>query len=923
MPPRPRRSAASTSYAHLLQPLQLSSSGSSSDSDTPAQAADGAPKPKKRKRKPVYIPEDSSGSEFELPDKQDGKGSGADAAASDDDDDDDDDSAALDDDDDDLGSGGSVSGASGLSGSIVGGSPGPGRGGRGRGRGGRRGGGRTGGRGITAATEPQHAVVVTAGATATRKGDAGALPPRATVPVKHPYTALGSQHSYVGPLASMAPARRLADAGGKGKARSFAAGEAADPLVLTDDQVHGLLETWTGSPFGVEKDEVWDFGWLPRRYEREGDSIRERPRWGGWYDEVKVPEIGTVPESDRTAYLPTQVYSNRPAPLFAPSVPLAGSNGEAPAGADSAADSSAPGTPGPLADELPVPPPEFGAAVAGPSDTQMQDSAASTSGSVRLRVGKVLAKGVDTGEEVLELARFETKRLDEVVHRKPGHIFNAGGPISSVKWAPRPDGPADKEYVLVATSSDPEAPLRHVPSSSSSSPSRSALQLWSVPASSATDFSPRTAEDAQDRMRLETVLCLPDGMGDARSVEWCPMGGTGKPSGEDASAKPDKDKGKGKGKGKGKQKEDAMDVDGDEDTATDARDKLGIVAAAFADGSVGIFVVPRPEDARERAGVAADSEEPAYITISPALRLRLPDTTCFSVAWGSHEVLAVGCMNGYIAVWRVGAALRAGKAPERPLRPTHYYPTHAGLIRALVFVATPPPSLLDREQHDFDAPPTGLLSAGYDGSTILSDLRDPSGNCTVLAHDRGPFCTVDFSPATGLAYSHDQEDRAKGFGLKPTYLGNESRISVHRGHIWSVACSTHHPFVLSTSSDGSAMFTSGIRSMRKRRVRGHFCHKLFRLEYERETGEVRMWDNLDVEFRQALDPGNPYGKSKPAAAISSATETSTSAWPLEQAVTAGAWHPALNRAPLCATGTALGIGRVDWTEGTVAFGKAK
>lgn len=296
MPPRPRRSAASTSYAHLLQPLQLSSSGSSSDSDTPAQATDGASKPKKRKRKPVYIPEDSSGSEFELPDKQDGKGSGADAAASDDDDDDDDDSAALVDDDDDLGSGGSVSGASGLSGSIVGGSPGRGRGGRGRGRGGRRGGGQTGGRGINAATEPQHAVVVTSGATATRRGDAGALPPRATVPAKHPYTALGSQHSYVGPLASMPPARRLADAGGKGKARSFAAGEAGDPLVLTDDQIHGLLETWTGSPFGVEKDEVWDFGWLPGRYERGGDSIRERPRWGGWYDEVKVPEMGTVTE---------------------------------------------------------------------------------------------------------------------------------------------------------------------------------------------------------------------------------------------------------------------------------------------------------------------------------------------------------------------------------------------------------------------------------------------------------------------------------------------------------------------------------------------------------------------------------------------------------------------------------------------------
>lgn len=63
----------------------------------------------------------------------------------------------------------------------------------------------------------------------------------------------------------------------------------------------------------------------------------------------------------------------------------------------------------------------------------------------------------------------------------------------------------------------------------------------------------------------------------------------------------------------------------------------------------------------------------------------------------------------------------------------------------------------------------------------------------------------------------------------------------------SLAASPHHGLVVSTSSDGTAMLSSGIRALRRRRVRGHFTQKLFRFDFKRETGELRMWDNLDVE----------------------------------------------------------------------------
>lgn len=68
---------------------------------------------------------------------------------------------------------------------------------------------------------------------------------------------------------------------------------------------------------------------------------------------------------------------------------------------------------------------------------------------------------------------------------------------------------------------------------------------------------------------------------------------------------------------------------------------------------------------------------------------------------------------------------------------------------------------------------------------------------------------------------------------------------------------------------------------------------------------------VDVsQHRAALDPYNPFSKASSSVPL----ERSTAAWPPEQAVTAAAWHPALKLAPLCATGTAIGLGRIDWAE---------
>lgn len=70
---------------------------------------------------------------------------------------------------------------------------------------------------------------------------------------------------------------------------------------------------------------------------------------------------------------------------------------------------------------------------------------------------------------------------------------------------------------------------------------------------------------------MEMGVCIEEG--DAWEIKWCPRGGNGE--------------------------EEGMQVDGEEGCG-----RLGILAGAFADGSISLFAVPDPVKAREEKGVA-------------------------------------------------------------------------------------------------------------------------------------------------------------------------------------------------------------------------------------------------------------------------------------------------------------------------------
>lgn len=769
-------------------------------------------------------------------------------------------------------------------------------------------------------------------------------PPRIEVPSKHPQSGISHMYNFFGPLWTAMPTLKLSP---PTRDERRACLSESVPISagkqLTDKEIEELLEEWTANPFGVETSSVRDMGWYPGRF--DPTSGAERAKWGGWYPEVSIAneDMASVNDSDLSDHLPLPSYPLRPQGIYAPvdddnvAASLEGAVAD-PADVDTA---------------LPTPPPPFQTGNFGASAGSAAESRArslTAIGSVKLKIGQINANTEKRDEEEVELPRFSAARLDEYIPRKPGHVFNAGGAIRAVKWAPRADGPSDKEYLAVTTVSNPEAPLCHVSPSSGGSyaRSRSMIQLWSIPCNPARDELNYELPDREEtqpprgRMKLEVGLCVD---GDVGEIAWCPRGGSSNPqsatSGHEREDGEQEDvassaeaKGKGRGKGKGTVqagKENQTAAAGDEarvdpggGTVTELAPHLGVLAAVMADGALSFFAIPDPRQTSSASGAdPAEPSAPSFVKIEPLFRLRLPSSTILSVAWGDHETVAVGCTDGTIAIWRVGDAIRS-RGRGGFARPTHLVRAHSGVIRSLVFVPSPQPFITDQTLYDDDKPPSGLVAVGYDGVSTLCDLRAPDLAVTSLYQQRAPINHVAFSAVSGMVYTHDGEDRVKGVFLKPSVLGSEARIAIHRGPVWSLAASPHHGLVVSTSSDGTAMLSSGIRALRRRRVRGHFTQKLFRFDFKRETGELRMWDNLDVEHRQALDPSNFARTAKKGTAAEAADQddSSTAAWAPEQGVLCSDWHSSIDRCALLATGTANGLGRIDWVEGTAQATKA-
>ncbi|THH11562.1 hypothetical protein EW146_g7999, partial [Bondarzewia mesenterica] len=151
----------------------------------------------------------------------------------------------------------------------------------------------------------------------------------------------------------------------------------------------------------------------------------------------------------------------------------------------------------------------------------------------------------------------------------------------------------------------------------------------------------------------------------------------------------------------------------------------------------------------------------------PLLRIELEEASCWTIEWANSEVIAVDCMNGTIAVYDIGDALRTGRSSSQRIFPTQYMLVHQSAIRALSWIRTPKYSSSNEPLMADD--PSVIATGGYDG---------------VESHGHPLIDSIPFSPYAGGPVTIDHENIMKTYLASSSMLGRGHTLMELSGPVW-------------------------------------------------------------------------------------------------------------------------------------------
>ncbi|KAG0297838.1 hypothetical protein BGZ98_000415, partial [Dissophora globulifera] len=232
--------------------------------------------------------------------------------------------------------------------------------------------------------------------------------------------------------------------------------------------------------------------------------------------------------------------------------------------------------------------------------------------------------------------------------------------------------------------------------------------------------------------------------------------------------------------------------------------RLGILAAAFTDGTIRIFSVPDPRSLRhhlEKVVSSGTQHDTIYIQYpDPFVTLRLGDVNFMSINWGTAHRLAAGVTNGTIAVWDMQTMLSQSKKTlaekdSEYLDPIFLPQVHDVCVRRVDWLRSPDPEEI----------PWIISTSGYDGHTRYTDLRDPFNQIDIKTILGLPMASISIPWAEGTVYVDID------FGAKIDQLYLESRgfrLFNSKGTIWDFSYSDYQPFLAAAMSDGRVKLTN-------------------------------------------------------------------------------------------------------------------
>ncbi|XP_016324770.1 general transcription factor 3C polypeptide 2-like isoform X2 [Sinocyclocheilus anshuiensis] len=262
-----------------------------------------------------------------------------------------------------------------------------------------------------------------------------------------------------------------------------------------------------------------------------------------------------------------------------------------------------------------------------------------------------------TRESIKGQIKLQTvKRFESLPHHSErwDALFFVGGPVRSLEWCPCPDGAATRQYAAIYCHKGMDD--KHKINKLHTGPVL--LQLWEI-------------GDLQCKSRPSTTpylayaLAIDDGC--IWNIRWCPAGVWELPS---TSRK------------------------------APQMPRLGVLAAAFSNGSIGVYSLPHPEAlAAHHQSKGETSQAPLICRVKKVLTLEMGSNQadhkgqsglCFAVDWlhvKPHNLLAAGLYDGLVGLWDLASksTLLKVRSPDGgvSLYPYHCFHAHDENIRTL------------------------------------------------------------------------------------------------------------------------------------------------------------------------------------------------------------------------------------------------
>ncbi|XP_072536005.1 general transcription factor 3C polypeptide 2 isoform X2 [Salminus brasiliensis] len=259
-------------------------------------------------------------------------------------------------------------------------------------------------------------------------------------------------------------------------------------------------------------------------------------------------------------------------------------------------------------------------------------------------------EGIKEQSFLRRMKRFES--LPPHVERWDS-LFFVGGPVWAMEWCPCPEGAAETQYVALSCNKGMDD--RHKINLLYTE--HSLLQLW--------DLGKLQMSRPSSSPSLAYALAVDDGC--IWNLKWCPAGAWELPT---------------------------------TDRKTPHMPRLGLMAAAFSNGTLAVYSLPHPEALKAQNRVIGESSQSTLIyRVGRIMTVKLGSSQanhngqsgqCFALDWlpvKPHNILAAGFYDGTVALWDLStkSSLQRVKSPDKSLclYPYHCFLAHDHTVRSL------------------------------------------------------------------------------------------------------------------------------------------------------------------------------------------------------------------------------------------------